>query len=271
MTDFLSRLQTKPIELRPLMVVYGPEGAGKSSVAATFHPKTEEIVAGLGGADPGLIDLMSRGALENFAYQQFQTWTEVREFTRGLIEQDHKFKCVIYDQLTDMLRLLFEFVAKEKFNGDLKEFLKFNAGSELAMSEWDAWWADLAKLRAKVTVICLAHATTEKWRNPEGQDWDRYVIDLFKVKQANKSVDFTSAPKKCCSELGFLRPVAEGDKGKGIGGKTRDISFVHDAAYDAKNRYGITETINLGADAKASGTILRNALIAALKAQKGTK
>lgn len=267
--SFLDKLKNTAPDLKPLLGIYSLSGCGKTTLAAGFWPKQEEVLFLIGSADPGLLDLMGRGLIPSTTYQIIESWEELRKTVSALTTETHPFKFVAIDQLTDMQRLLFDYVAQTKFGGDMAQFLKFSQGSELAVTEWDSFFNDLGKLRSKCTTMLLAHAATSRFDDPSGPSYNRYELDLFNIRSNFKNVDFRSTVKKCCSDLAFLRTeiqVAAG--GKAIGGYNRIISFSHCAAWDAKSRWNLSGDISLGVEAYDSAKVLRGAIAAAAKSTK---
>jgi hypothetical protein len=118
----------------------------------------------------------------------------------------------------------------------------------------------LDELRAarRMTIFMLAHTKVKPFKNPTGPDYDRYMPDMHEktwglthkwldatffgnfevvVQMASKTSDITK-------------------KGKGTGGTARMLYTQRTAAYDAKNRFGLPEEIEMGESSSEAFTNL---------------
>jgi hypothetical protein len=112
-----------------------------------------------------------------------------------------------------------------------------------------------------MSILILGHAKIAPFKNPEGPDYDRYNVDVH-----HKTWSFTH---KWADMVLFANyDVAFGDqnkqKAKAKGGKLRTLHCEHSAAFDAKNRHGLPETIDMG----TTGAEAWANLSAAIKAGK---
>lgn len=104
-------------------------------------------------------------------------------------------------------------------------------------------------------VLLLGHVKVKTFKNPMGEDFDRFIVDTHEKTWAatHKWLDavlfgnFVSVVDKD-------RPAAK--KGKGIGGQDRVIYTQHHDAYDAKNRFGMPVEIDVPNDPSAAWTTL---------------
>lgn len=95
----LKKTNTSEVELRPLTLIYGKPGVGKSSLARTL-PESETLII---ASEKGL------GSLKNFNYDvlQVESWADIREAYTLLCtdEYKNKYKYVIFDTFTGILEM----------------------------------------------------------------------------------------------------------------------------------------------------------------------
>jgi hypothetical protein len=121
-------------------------------------------------------------------------------------------------------------------------------GFEVSLAEWLMLLNSLDQLRRerKMRPIIIGHTKVSTFKNPEGADYDRYVVDVHHKTwgQTLKWADmvlfanyFTVVDEQAS---------ATKNKGKGKGGTERIIYTQRSAAWDAKNRHGLPEEIPMG-------------------------
>jgi len=112
----------------------------------------------------------------------------------------------------------------------------------------------LEKLRAvkSMAVILLAHSWIKPFKNPEADDYDRYELKLH-----SKSGGLI---KEWCDAVLFANyeTYAAKSKGQRVRGVDTGARLIHTqrrAAWDAKNRYDLPETLPLDWDAFAEAVV----------------
>jgi len=95
----VKKTNTSEVELRPLTLIYGQPGVGKTSSIRTL-PESETIII---ASEKGL------GSLKNFNYDvlQVESWSDVRD-VYGLLRTDEylkKYKYVVFDTFTAVLEM----------------------------------------------------------------------------------------------------------------------------------------------------------------------
>jgi hypothetical protein len=243
--SLLDELKRDFQKVAPGMLIYSPEGVGKTTLATKF-PNSAIVIH---PDEDGVGDLKSAGLVpEDYPVFEVNNYEKLMGFLDLMIQQC-PYRVLSFDTANTCLqRLLFEHVNRQFFNGEWKDFQNFDKGASRGMPEWETLLNKLTQLRRKgVCVILLAHAKTIRFKNPEGNDWMRYTPDIYESdRQGGPS--FLNATKRWATDVGFMDFVVEvGEKGaKGKGGRLRRIRFNHDAAFDAKNRAGIKNEILLG-------------------------
>ncbi|MEM4359833.1 MAG: ATP-binding protein [Candidatus Bilamarchaeaceae archaeon] len=238
-----------------MLVVYGPEGVGKSSWSA-YAPGPVCFVCGK--REHG-IHTLKRAKLVPQSVKigrDVQDWNDLLRCVDELIEGDHDFRTVVFDSLTVMEHLCFTDFCNEHFNGDWSQsgFMSFMSGPRSAAeSYWPQLLDKCLSLRSRgVNVIYTAHSLVKAVRNPEGADYDRFVVSL--------TDPIWKKTAAVCDAVLFMKHFTEVSKidqegkrmarAKALGGDQRVIMTEYDAAYDAKNRYGLPTCIGPAASAE---------------------
>ena len=222
-----------------MIVLYSPEGAGKTSFAANFNDPTFAMSEN----ETGLLHLMSKGLIGPVDYfPEFKSWDDVTGATVEMVESAERPRTFVLDTVGGVQNLLIDHICREKYGGqmDRKGFLNYQEGWDAMTPIWRKWIADLERLRNKgTTVVLLSHCEPVNFKNPEGADYHRYQADLHPKLWApiKKFADLVVF-------LNFFTAVAGGDvakgtKGTGQGGSTRVYNFERTAAFDAKNRHNL--------------------------------
>jgi hypothetical protein len=217
-------VQTQPEKMPPRILLHGKHGLGKSSWAAK-SPKPIFIQT-----EDGLGEIkVDRFPLSESVDEVFQNITM-------LIKEDHQYKTCVIDTLDWFETLAWKKICKER---DVKniEDVGYAKGYSFAMHYHDKLIKGLTILRNKknMAILMLAHNEIKPFQNPEGENWDTYMIKLHK-KAAKKYEEFSDA-------VLFLNHKTYVTKGKGelkakaIGSDERAIFTKPRPAFSAKCRY----------------------------------
>lgn len=240
--DFLSQIKTSGSGLPSRIVLHGVEGVGKTSFAA----QAPAPIFGQSRGETGLETLIDSKQVKSTAhFPEWKTWQEAIGSLRQLVASDHKYETLVIDTLNGLERLCHEHVCNRDFKGDWtdKGFMGYMRGYEVALSDWRELLALLDQVRAKrIAIICLVHTRVARFSNPEGTDYDRYEPDMHRKTWGltHKWADMVL--------FSTFYTVVDSD-GKGQGGQERILYTERHAAYDAKNRSGLPESIGFGPDA----------------------
>jgi hypothetical protein len=264
--DWASQVKTDGNNLPSRLIVHGVEGVGKTSFAA-HAPKPIFLMA---RGETGLETLIDSGRLSNVPHlPEVETWEDLRSAIQWLTDSEHDFKTLVIDTLNGVERLCHEHVCRRDYNSDWTKtgFLNYAQGFDTSLADWRELLCMLDALRAKkrMAVVGLCHTKVGTFKNPEGADYDRYQPDMH-----HKTWGLTHKWADHVLFANFYVDVSK-DKGesrpKGKGGQDRVLYTVRHAAYDAKNRAGLPEVIELGQSASEGW----NNFTTALKAAKGGK
>ena len=210
-------------------VIYGPEGIGKSTLAANFPA-------------PVFIDTENgTHHLEVARVPAPTTWDEVTATVQALATEPHEFKTLIVDTIDWLEKLLVEDLCRRSNKTSIEDF-GYGKGYVVLAEEATKFLASLNPLLARgMHVVLLAHCRIAKFEQPDAAGaYDRYELKL--TKQGGPLI------KEWCDMLlfaNYFTKVAENESGKkrGVGGRERKLYTSHTAAWDAKNRHGFEEML----------------------------
>lgn len=245
---------------KPISVVcYGPEGVGKSSFAAGA-PRPIFV-----GAEDGTAQL------DVVRFPSPAEWNDVLDVPRVLMNEPHEYQTLVIDTLDWVEPLIWAHICQEFGQPNIEAF-GFGKGYQVALDEWRKLLSSLEQLmRAKsMNVVLLAHSWIKPFKNPQGEDFDRYELK-FHAKAAGLVKEWSEAVLFANWET-FAKEDKRTKRVKGVSSGARVIYTERTAAYDAKNRYSLPEELPLSwsdfESAVAAGAV---APVADLKAEIARK
>lgn len=169
---------------------------------------------------------------------------DVLEAVQELTVSEHAFQTVVIDTIDWLEPMVWAFVCSRDGKSDVEDY-GYGKGYQVALDEWRKVLSALERLeKAKgMNVILLAHTQLRSFKNPEGDDFDRYELKLHAkagglVKEWVKAVLFTNYETYAVKAKNAL-------KAKGVSSGARLIFTTRSAAYDAKNRYSLPPALPL--------------------------
>jgi hypothetical protein len=220
------------------LVLYGPPGIGKSTFASNA-PSPIFI-----GAEKGTAEL------DIARFPQPEKWDEVLEAITTLGTIDNAYKTLVLDTVDWIEPLIHAHILAEESKGKSEakivtdiDSLGYGRGYNLAMTQWRKLLVYLERLCdvRGMNIILLGHSQIKSFKNPEGEDFDRYEMKLHHkasglIQEWADEVLFCNYETYAVETKGRVRGVSSG---------TRQIHTVRSAAFDAKNRHGLPETLPL--------------------------
>jgi hypothetical protein len=255
----------------PLRIgIFGPEGSGKTTLPA--HAKKPIFLMGRG--EDGYFKLRQYDRVPAVAhFPVAPTWEYAGECLKVLENEPHDYRVLAIDTINIFEVLLFEFVCRTQFDNDMSKagFLSFQIGYEQSMGPLRELLAQLDRIRVerKMTIVMLGHTKVKTFKNPLGPDFDRYVVDVHEktwgvIHRWLDVVTFINFE----TVVTDVQKTGVGKKGKAVGGQRRIMHTERSAAWDAKNRLGLPESIDLGTHPEDSWVSFAQALREAKEASK---
>lgn len=245
----LSEIMNKGVGLPNRYVLHATEGFGKTSFAA--HAPKPIFIQTKG--ETGLTTLIDSGQLKpTDSFPETENWLDLTGIIETLTVDDHQYRTLVIDTLNGAERLCHEHVCTRDFGGIWTDrgFASYGKGPEVALTDWRLFLAALDTLRStrKMTIFCLCHTKVATFRSPDSIDYDRYQPDMHKSTWSltAKWTDFIGFGNFETTVSGSSDPSK---KGKASGGQQRIMYTERHAAYDAKNRLGLPEEIEMGTSA----------------------
>jgi hypothetical protein len=232
-------------------LLYGQEGVGKSTLAADA---------------PGVIFLdtdrgSSRLDVARYTYRDdadgyiAQSYAEILGAIDDLTTGQHDYRTVVVDTADALEAMIWSHLCESSPPGrdgkkprSIEDF-GFGKGYIKAVDVWRELCHRLDRLRLNrgVDIVFLAHAAVKTFKNPQGEDYDR-----FRPKMDERAVgflrEFFDVLAFVAYEDGAAKLVGDnGDRARARGWTTgrRLIRFGHSAAWDAKTRLPMPDEIEL--------------------------
>jgi hypothetical protein len=168
----LSKIVKGKIDAALRVLLYGVEGVGKSSWASQA-PDPVYLCAESGTERLDVARLPLPDGVRAW------TWGLVRESVRVLGESEHGYKTFVVDTLDTIEPLLWAHICERDGKASIEAY-GFGKGYIAALDEWRSWLADLERLRHErgMNIVFIAHSYVKPFKNPEGEDYDRYELKL---------------------------------------------------------------------------------------------
>lgn len=250
---------------------YGPEGVGKSSLLANV---------------PNILLFDIEGGSDNIDVPRYTFRDEegghvprsYEDVTNGIEDMiaspSHGFAAIGIDTMDALEALIHQHVCKIHGHESIEAF-GFGKGFGVALDEGRRFIALLDKLRATgVSVVLSAHSIVKTFKNPEGEDYDRYQLRMHDK--------LAGLFKDQCDVVGFVNFEGGGSKMKGDKSQAarargwstgrRIVHLAREAAWDAKSRLALPAEIELTAESPwapfaAATSDARDATVETLRAE----
>ena len=229
----------------PRLLTYGVAGVGKTLFATSAPaPVVLQTEDGLGG-----IDAATFGLLRSF--------DEVMAAIASLYTEPHDFQTVVLDSLDWLEPLVWRHTcAIQPTPWANIEQPGFGKGYGAAVDVWRDFLEGINSLRDErgMAVVLIAHADIKRFDSPETEPYDRYQPKLHARASAliQEHVDAVLFANYRISTLksdaGFGKKVT-----RGVSGGDRLLHTTERPAYLAKNRFGLSDTLELAWPTLAAG------------------
>ncbi len=216
------------------VVVYGPEGIGKSTFASKFP-------------NPVFIDTEgSTSSMDVARLPRPTSWEMLREEIDYVKNNPHVCNTLVIDTIDWAEQLCIEFICA-KHQKDGIEGFSYGNGYVYTKEEFGRFLNRLEDVIEKgVNVVLTAHAQMRKFEQPD----EMGAYDRYELKLGKRTASQTSPLVKEWSDMLLFANYKtysiavdkDGKKHKGQGGK-RVMYTSHHPCWDAKNRYGLDEEL----------------------------
>lgn len=214
---------------REMMV--GTEGVGKTTYAATCPaPLFLACEDGTGQLD------VARVAVE--------TYSDVTDAIADLTRDAQGFQTIVLDTVDALEGLIVDHLCRAKGWGNIED-AGYGKGYVAVAQEWRTLLAQVEAMQraARVNVLSLGHVHVKKYSPPDSEPYDRFDLKLAE-KSAALLREWHEAVFFARHEI-VVSQVKGESKRRGYSTGDRVIHTVETAAYRAKNRYGLPETMRL--------------------------
>lgn len=212
------------------VLIYGPEGVGKTTFAASAP---DPIII---GTEDG------SGALDVPRFPRPESWADVLEAVDALSVAGHGYRTCVLDSLDWAEPMIWAHVCAASGKASIEDF-GFGKGYVEALSEARKLLAALERMQAVagMHVVIIAHAHLRKFANPSGEDWDRWT-----TKTNDKLGGAVREWADAVLFANWEQYAAEVDgRTKGVSTGRRVIHATKTAAFEAKNRFALPDEIDL--------------------------
>lgn len=227
----------KPSDRPIIATILGDAGMGKTSLAATF-PKPVFI-----RAEDGMQAIPAESRPD--ALPVLSSVDDLWEQLSALIKEEHGYQTVVVDSVTALERMFAQYI----IDNDPKKPKSLNQ----ANGGYGAGFQAVATLHQRVRkaagllvekgihVVFIAHADTEVVELPDQDPYTRYGLRLHRKSTAPYLDD--------SDVVGFIKlrtfTTGDGERKKAISDGARLLVTYATAANVSKNRFGITEDLEL--------------------------
>ena len=230
----LETITTGQTQMPPRIMVYGPEGVGKSTFAASA-PKPIFVQT-----EDGL------SAISTSKFPLCEKYEDVVAQLTALRDGEHEFATVCVDSLDWLERLIWDRVCADY---GVKSIEKADGGYGKGYVHALSYWREIVKLLNQIratrsmAVILVAHAKVERFEDPEHPAYDRYQPRLHKAANSlvcewADAVLFATRRMRVDSTTGKAAPV-------GADGGERILRTNGSPACNAKTRYSLPSEMPL--------------------------
>lgn len=227
------------------ILIYGPQGLGKSTFATTFPCPI------LVRAEDGAC------ALPVPTLPILKSFDDLSAIIDMLHQPGHGFETLIIDTVDWLEPLVWAHLLKERDENDkgvaVTSIEDYGFGKGYAFA--DEWWRyllggfDSLRDQMRMNIVLIAHSEIKQYSPPESEPYDRYQIKIHRraaellTEWADMVLFCQHQTKIKKDDLGFKRTAS-----RGTGSGDRMIFTDERPAFRAKNRWSLPPEIFIGQD-----------------------
>ena len=214
------------------VIIYGPEGIGKSTFASQF-PR------------PLFID--TEGSTSHLAVDRLErptSWQMLRQYIQDIKTDSMGYQTVVIDTADWAERLCEDSICSKYGKQGLEDF-GYGKGYTYVKEEFGRLLDGLTDLiDAGMNVVLTAHSIIRKFELPE----ETGAYDRYELKLGNKAGNQCAALAKEWADMVLFANykeivVTSKDGKKKVSGGQRVMHTLHNPCWDAKNRHGLPEEL----------------------------
>lgn len=209
--------------------IYGPEGVGKTTLAAMF---------------PGAVFVDTEGSTKHMDVARFdppQDLNDVLEQISWVLGNPDKVGTLIIDTVDWLEKLIFNSVCSEKKIQNIED-IGYGKGYVYAKQKMQQILEVLDAIVSRgVHVVLVCHSMIRKFEQPDEMgSYDRYMLKLNEKNIAPIVKEWLDMLLFCNYKTDVVT-AADGKTKKARGGQKRIMYANHSACWDAKNRFGLPD------------------------------
>ncbi len=235
--SFLSNAVSGKIKENKLIMLYGPEGVGKS----TFGAQCDSPIFLAGEKGTSNLDVTR--------FPSPNSWDEILDMIGELVsDKSHQYKTLVIDTLDWLEPYMYDhLMSKESKKVKAIEDIGGGYGKwvNIVNNEWRNLMVGLDLLRPRMDVLVLAHSKVKTFHDPMfAEPYDRYQLKLHSQQASILWKEYVDCLLFANYEV-FVKK--DGMKAKAFGDGQRVVHTTRVPAYDAKNRYGLPDQLPMSA------------------------
>jgi AAA domain len=222
----------------PIVLLYGNEGRGKSTLAAKFSRPVAMLL------ERGLPCGVIIDAIDGLG-----TYADVLEALRELCRDPNGYRTLVIDTIDSLEPMLLDHLCGQRGWKDI-ETPSYGKGYIAADAIWQSFIKGITTLRDRhgLTVVLVAHAEITRIDDPRAPSFTQYAPKLHKraralIQDAADVIGFLAEDLKIATDDGGFRECV-----RATSSNQRFLFVEGPPAYVAKNRYGMAPKIPVGID-----------------------
>lgn len=239
----LSGVQRGRLAVPLRYLFYGPEGIGKTTLGSDAP---SPILFDIEGGSPEL-DVSRYPFRDGSGGHVPLTYEEVLLGIDDLLTTPHEYLTLVIDTIDALESLIHAHVCKIASKANIEAF-GYGKGYKVALTSVRELLSRLDALRARgMQIILIGHSWVRTFKNPEGEDFDRYQLCMHDLAAAQV--------KDWCDVVGFMRfegggaklqnDGAQAPRARGWSSGRRLVHLAREAAWDAKSRLSLPAEVEL--------------------------
>ena len=231
--SLLNTITNEKKDKPPIIVLYGLEGIGKTTIGAVSNKPIFVLTED------------GKGSLDFPHFPLCEKMSDAFMQLEALCKEDHEYKTLCLDSVDWLERLIWNEVAKIAGKRTIEE-IGYGAGYKMALQYWNDYLQYLTYLRdvKGMTILQTAHSSIKKFKDPESDTYDVYNLKLHEM-----AASLIKEHADCVFFMKYQTFAIKTDTGfnqkrtRATGGDSRVLYAQNHASAQAKNRYGIPSEI----------------------------